>query len=333
MSNILLAIESSCDDTSASVIADAKVLSNVVSTQEIHREYGGVIPEVASRNHEANIIPTVLAALAKANVDKKQLSGIAITTGPGLMGSLMVGLSYVKGLSLSLDIPIIQVNHMQAHVMAHFAEEPHPGFHFLCLTVSGGHTQIVKVTGPNKMELLGETLDDAAGEAFDKSGKLLGLGYPAGPMIDKLAKEGEPKFEFPIPKIPGLNFSYSGMKTAIRYFLREKIAENPAFIEENLNDICCSIQHSIVHLLMAKIKRAAREENIRTIAIAGGVSANSYLRAQLKETADKLGWEAHIPSFQYCTDNAAMIGISGYYKFMEKDFASLDIKPAARLKL
>jgi len=333
MPNILLAIESSCDDTSASIISDAKVLSNVVSTQEIHSKYGGVIPEVASRNHEANIVPTVIAALATAKIKKEQLTAIAITRGPGLMGSLMVGLCYVKGLAQSLQIPIIEVNHMQAHIMAHFAEEPHPPFPFLCLTVSGGHTQIVKVDAPNKMELLGETIDDAAGEAFDKSGKLLGLGYPAGPLIDKLAKDGEAIYPFPIPKIQGLNFSFSGMKTAIRYFLRDQIAKDPDFIQKNLNDICCSIQTAIVHILIAKIKRAAREYNINHIAIAGGVSANSYLRSELLKNAEKHRWRAYIPKFEYCTDNAAMIGISAYYKLLEGDFADLDIAPSPRLKI
>jgi len=333
MPQILLAIESSCDDTSAAIIKDAKVLSNVVSTQEIHREYGGVIPEVASRNHEANIVPTVIASLAKANVKKEELTAIAVTRGPGLMGSLLVGVSYVKGLALSLNIPIIEVNHMEAHIMAHFAEEPYPAFPFLCLTVSGGHTQIVKVDDHNSMTLLGETLDDAAGEAFDKSGKLLGLGYPAGPLIDKLAKKGNPIFEFPIPKIPGLNFSYSGLKTAIRYFLRDQISVDPDFIEKNKADICASIQHSIVHLLIAKIKRAARELDIRDIAIAGGVSANSHLRSQIEECAAKYNWNAYIPRFEYCTDNAAMIGISAYFKLEKQEFASMDMSPAARLKL
>lgn len=332
MPNILLAIESSCDDTSAAIISDAKVLSNVVATQEIHSKYGGVVPEAASRNHEINIVPVVKAAISQSGVSKSDINGIAITRGPGLLGSLIVGMSFVKGLALSLDIPIIEVNHMKAHILAHFAEEPYPNFPFLCLTVSGGHTQIVKVLNYDSMEILGETLDDAAGEAFDKSGKLLGLGYPAGPIIDKLAKSGEAKFTFPIPKIPGLNFSYSGLKTSIRYFLKEQLTENPNFIKENLHDICASIQKSIVHLLIAKIKRAARENEIQSVAISGGVSANSYLRSEFLKVAEKNRWKAFIPKFEYCTDNAAMIGIAGYFKFLDNSFASMSIAPSSRLK-
>ncbi len=333
MSNIILAIESSCDDTSVAIIKDANVISNVVATQKIHEEYGGVVPEVASRKHEENIVPTIYQALKQAEVKLADISAIGITRGPGLLGSLMVGLSFVKGLALSLEIPLIEVNHMKAHVLAHFAELPHPPFPFLCLTVSGGHTQIVKITDYDQMEVIGETRDDAAGEAFDKSGKLLGLGYPAGPIIDKLAQKGVPRFKFPIPKIPGLDFSFSGIKTAIRYFLRDEIKKNPNFLNENMEDICASIQTSIVNFLMAKLKRAAREHNISHVAIAGGVSANSHLRKELVNAADKLKWKAYIPSFQFCTDNAGMIGIAAHYKFLKKDFAKLDIAPSARLPI
>ncbi len=333
MAIIILAIESSCDDTSASVVKDGIVLSNITATQRIHEEYGGVVPEAASRRHEENIIVTIKKALQVADVDIKELSAVAVTKGPGLLGSLIVGTSFAKGLALSLNIPIIEVNHMTAHVMAHFAEEPKPSFPFLCLTVSGGHTQIVQIESHNAMRILGETLDDAAGEAFDKSGKLLGLGYPAGPLVDKHAKNGSPKFEFPIPKIPGLNFSFSGLKTAIRYFLRDGIKNDPAFISSQLEDICASIQRSIILHLMAKLKRASQKTGITQIAIAGGVSANSGLRAALKETSQKNNWNYYIPDFQYCTDNAAMIGISAHYKFLDGEFSDLYLTPQARMKI
>ena len=333
MSIIILAIESSCDDTSASIVKDGIVLSNITATQRIHEEYGGVVPEAASRRHEENIIVTVNKAVEVSKVSLKDLSAIAVTRGPGLLGSLIVGTSFAKGLSLSLDIPIIEVNHMSAHVLAHFAEDPKPEFPFLCLTVSGGHTQIVKVDAPDKMIILGQTRDDAAGEAFDKSGKLLGLGYPAGPMVDKLAKKGKPVFDFPVAKIPDLNFSFSGLKTAIRYFLRDQIKQNPSFIEENLNDICASIQSSILKHLMAKLKRASKETGITEIAIAGGVSANSGLRSQLIEISEKLGWNYFIPDFQYCTDNAGMIGIAAQFKFLRNNFSDLYLSPQARMKI
>lgn len=333
MSQIILGIESSCDDTSAAILRDGAILSNCVANQEAHKLYGGVVPEVASRAHQENIIPVVDLALKKANVKKEDLNAIAFTRGPGLIGSLIVGVSFAKSMALSLNIPLIEVNHMQAHVLAHFAEDPKPSFPFLCLTVSGGHTQIVLVKDHLEMEVLGQTLDDAAGEAFDKSGKLLGLGYPAGPQIDKLAKIGKPVFEFPNPQVKGLNFSFSGLKTAILYFLKAEVGKNPNFIEENLADICTSIQDRIVSILIGKLKRAAKETGIKEIAIAGGVSANSGLRASLIEMGEKLGWNTYIPKFEYCTDNAAMIAVTGYYKFLKQDFCNQEATPVARYKL
>lgn len=330
--NILLAIESSCDDSSASIIINGEVKSNVTATQEVHKEYGGVVPEVASRSHEVNIIPVVAKAISIAGIAKNDIQAVGVTRGPGLLGSLIVGLSFAKGFALANDIPLIEVNHMQAHILAHFAEKPFPEFPFLCLTVSGGHTQIVLVKDYHEMEVIGQTLDDAAGEAFDKSGKMMGLDYPAGPIIDKLAKEGKAIYEFGIPKIENLDFSFSGLKTSIRYFLRDRIKENPDFIEQEKENICCSIQTSIVNILMAKLKRAAKETGISEIAIAGGVSANSFLRTELERCGLKHGWTTYIPKFEYCTDNAAMIGISAYYKFLVKDFANQEITPAARLK-
>ncbi|GAB4253067.1 MAG: tRNA (adenosine(37)-N6)-threonylcarbamoyltransferase complex transferase subunit TsaD [Saprospiraceae bacterium] len=331
MNHVILGIESSCDDTAAAVLADGRVLSNVVASQEIHRLYGGVVPEVASRAHQENIVPVVDQALKQAGVTKEQLSAIAFTRGPGLIGSLIVGTCFSKALAMSLNIPLVEVHHMQAHVLAHFAEDPKPSFPFLCLTVSGGHTQIVLVRDYLDMEVLGHTLDDAAGEAFDKTGKLLGLDYPAGPLIDKLAKEGKPVFEFPEPKIPGLNYSFSGLKTAILYFLRDKVKEDPEFIKNNLADICASVQHRIVTILLSKLRRAARQTGIREIAIAGGVSANSGLRTALEIMGKKEGWNTYIPRFEFCTDNAAMIALAGYYKFLKGDFASQDVVPDARL--
>lgn len=330
MSIVLLAIESSCDDTAAAVVRDGHVLSNCVANQEVHRQYGGVVPEVASRAHQANIVPVVDLALRRSGISTKDINAVAFTRGPGLMGSLLVGSSFAKGLALALNVPLIEVNHMQAHVLAHFAEEPHPPFPFLCLTVSGGHTQIIRITDYHQQEILGETLDDAAGEAFDKSGKLLGLGYPAGPEIDRLARQGKPIFPFPEPSIEGLNFSYSGMKTSILYFLRTQQKENPQFIEENLNDLCASVQHSIVGILLKKLRKAARETGIKHIAIAGGVSANSALREGLQVLGQKEGWTTYIPRFEYCTDNAAMIGIAGYYQFLRGEFAEHDVAPYAR---
>jgi len=326
----LLAIESSCDDTSAAVVRDGAVLSNCIANQEAHRQYGGVVPEVASRAHQANIIPVVDLALKKAGVAKEEINAVAFTRGPGLMGSLLVGTSFAKAFALSRNLPLIEVNHLQAHVLAHFAEEPKPRFPFLCLTVSGGHTQIVLVRDFLDMEIIGETLDDAAGEAFDKAGKLLGLGYPAGPLVDKLAREGQPRFPFPEPAVPGLNFSFSGLKTSVLYFLKKEVAENPNFIEENLRDICASLQTAIVTILLKKLRKAARQTGIKEIAIAGGVSANSGLRQALEEMGEKEGWATYIPAFQYCTDNAGMIGVAGYYKYLAGEFCGQDAAPFAR---
>lgn len=330
MAATILAIESSCDDTSAAVICDGRVLSNCVSTQEMHRIYGGVVPEVASRAHQVNIIPVVEMALKNAGVNKQDISAVAFTRGPGLLGSLLVGTSFAKAFALSYDIPLIEVNHMQAHVMAHFAEAPFPDFPFLCLTVSGGHTQIIRIDDYLKMEILGETLDDAAGEAFDKAGKMLGLGYPAGAQIDKLAQTGTARFPFPEPAVPGLNFSFSGLKTAILYFLRDQMAQNSNFIEENLADISASIQQTIVTILLKKLRKASRQTGIRTVALAGGVSANSGLREALEKYGGKEGWKTFVPRFEYCTDNAAMIGITGYYKFLRSEFCDQDAAPYAR---
>jgi N6-L-threonylcarbamoyladenine synthase len=326
----ILAIESSCDDTSAAVIRDGRVLSNCIANQEAHRQYGGVVPEVASRAHQANIIPVVDLALKRAGVEKESVNAVAFTRGPGLMGSLLVGASFAKAFALSRNLPLIEVNHMQAHVLAHFAEDPKPPFPFICLTVSGGHTQIVLVRGYMDMEIIGETLDDAAGEAFDKAGKLLGLGYPAGPLIDKLAREGQPRFPFPEPAVTGLNFSFSGLKTSILYFLKKEMAENPGFIEENLRDICASVQDAIVTILIKKLRKAARQTGIRHLAIAGGVSANSGLRHTLEQTGLEEGWTTYVPAFQYCTDNAGMIGVTAYYKYLAGAFCGQDVAPFAR---
>jgi N6-L-threonylcarbamoyladenine synthase len=327
---IILAIESSCDDTSAAIICNGQVLSNCIATQEIHNLYGGVVPEVASRAHQSNIVPVVDAALKKANVQRTDIKAVAFTRGPGLIGSLLVGTSFAKGFALSMDIPLIEVNHMQAHVLAHFAETPYPKFPFLCMTVSGGHTQILLVTDYHEMQILGETLDDAAGEAFDKIGKIMGLGYPAGPVVDKLAKLGTPRFPFPEPNIKDLGFSFSGLKTSVLYFLKKEMKLNPAFIEENLNDLCASVQQIIVTILLKKLKKAAKMHHIKEIAIAGGVSANSGLRNGLLEMGEKEGWTVHIPRFEYCTDNAAMIGISGYYKYLNGEFCGQDVGVYAR---
>ena len=333
MSILILAIESSCDDTSAAVLKDGKILSNVVANQEVHRLYGGVVPEVASRAHQENIIPVVDQAIRQAGIDKSALSAIAFTRGPGLIGSLLVGVSFAKAMALSLNIPMIEVNHMQAHVLAHFAEAPMPNFPFLCLTVSGGHTQIVLVRDHLDMEVVGATIDDAAGEAFDKTGKLLGLDYPAGPQIDRMAKEGKPVFEFPEPKIADLDFSFSGLKTSILYFLKRNLKENPNFIKENLEDICASVQGRIVSILMKKLKKAAQQFAINEIAIAGGVSANSALRQALEQAGQIEGWNTYIPRFEYCTDNAAMIAVTAYYKYLKADFADHSIAPTARLAI
>ncbi len=329
----ILGIESSCDDTSAAVYKNDKILANVIATQEIHNEYGGVVPELASRAHQEQIIPVVDTALRKANVKKEEIDAIAFTRGPGLLGSLLVGLSFAKSMSMALNIPLIEVNHMQAHILAHFIDEPKPKFPFLCLTVSGGHSQIVLVKNYLEMEVIGTTKDDAAGEAFDKIAKMLGLGYPGGPYVDKLAQKGDPnKFKFPEPKMQGLNYSFSGLKTAVLYFLNREVEKDPKFIESNLNDICASVQNRIVSILLSKLKRASRELKIYEIAIAGGVSANSELRKQLQALALKLNWNTYIPKFEYCTDNAAMIAITGYYKYLNNEFVGLDVHPSARLK-
>ncbi len=331
MSHYILAIESSCDDTSAAIIKDDKVLVNGVYTQKIHENFGGVVPEWASRKHQSKIIPIVDYALKEAKIGKEDLSAVAFTRGPGLLGSLIVGVSFAKALALSLNIPLIEVHHMKAHVLAHFIDEPKPNFPFLCLTASGGHTQIIKVNNHLDLEVLGNTLDDAAGEAFDKAGKILGLSYPAGPQIDKLAKEGVAKYTFPEPKIRGLDFSFSGLKTAFRYFLRENVDNDPAFINKNLNDICASIQDQIVEILMNKLEKATNLTGIKEVALAGGVSANSGLRKELQERARKNQWVTHIPKFEYCTDNAAMIAITAYYKYKKGLFVSQEIGPDARL--
>ncbi len=333
----ILGIESSCDDTSAAVIHNGAVLSNVVASQKIHEEYGGVVPELASRAHQQNIVPVVHQALKKAGIQKEQLSAIAFTRGPGLMGSLLVGTSFAKSLAYGLYIPLIDVNHMQAHILAHFIEEDgfkKPPFPFLAMTISGGHTQIVRVDNYFDMTVIGETIDDAVGEAYDKSGKILGMGYPAGPEIDKRAQLGNPKaFKFTKPKVDGLNFSFSGLKTAILYFIQKETKANPNFIAEHLNDICASIQYTIIGILIDKLKKATKETGITHIAIGGGVSANSGIRKALKDGEQKFGWTTYIPKFEYTTDNAAMIAIVGYLKFLEGNFAEQDVMASARLKI
>ncbi|MFI2742323.1 tRNA (adenosine(37)-N6)-threonylcarbamoyltransferase complex transferase subunit TsaD [Zhouia sp. PK063] len=330
----ILGIESSCDDTSASVIHNGKILSNVVANQKIHEEYGGVVPELASRAHQQNIVPVVHQALAKANIDKKQLSAIAFTRGPGLMGSLLVGTSFAKSLAMGLNIPLIEVNHMQGHILAHFIDEKgfdKPEFPFIAMTISGGHTQIVIVKDYFDMEVIGETIDDAVGEAYDKSAKILGLPYPGGPLIDKYANEGNPKaFQFTKPKVDGLNFSFSGLKTAILYFIQKETAKNPNFIEENLKDICASIQFTIVTILMDKLKKAVKQTGIKQIAIGGGVSANSGIRTALKKAEKTMGWKTFIPKFEYTTDNAAMIAIVGYLKYQNQEFVDESVIAQAR---
>lgn len=332
----ILAIESSCDDTSAAVLENDKVLSNVVANQEVHKQYGGVVPELASRAHLQNIVPVVDNALKKVGIPKEKISAIAFTQGPGLMGSLLVGTSFAKSLAMGLGVPLIEVNHMQGHILAHFIDEgnPKPEFPFLAMTISGGHTQIVKVNNFFSMEILGETLDDAVGEAFDKTAKILGLPYPGGPLIDKYAKEGNPKaFSFSKPQTEGLNFSFSGLKTAVLYFIQKKTQENPSFIAENLADICASVQHTIVEILMTKLQKAIKQTGIKQIAIGGGVSANSGIRNALLTLGEKYGWKTYIPEFQYCTDNAAMVGIVGYYKFLENQFTDQQTTAKARLSL
>lgn len=327
---IILAIESSCDDTSAAVIKNGIVLSNCIAGQKVHEEYGGVVPEIASRAHQVNIVPVVDLALKRAGINAKDLSAIAFTRGPGLLGSLLVGVSFAKAMALSLNIPLIEVNHIQAHVLSHFIDTPKPALPFLCLTVSGGHTQILLVKDYLVMEELGTTIDDAAGEAFDKIGKIMGLGYPAGPNIDKLAHDGNAVFEFSEPQVEGFNFSFSGLKTNVLRFLQKENKANPNFIQENLADICASVQDRIVSILMNKLKKAAFEHNIREIAIAGGVSANSGLRTSLLAAGKKHGWKTYIPEFQYCTDNAAMIAMTAHFKYLKNDFCGQETTPKAR---
>lgn len=330
--SVILAIESSCDETSVAICNNGKITANVIANQTIHQNYGGVVPELASRVHQQNIVPVIQQALIDAKVSKKDINAVAFTRGPGLLGSLLVGVSFAKSFALALDLPLIAVNHMHAHILAHFIDDPKPSFPFLCLTVSGGHTQIVLVKDYFTMEIIGESLDDAAGEAFDKTAKILNLPYPGGPLIDKHAKDGNPlAFKFPEPQIKDLNYSFSGLKTAILYFIRAQEKENPDFIKENLNDICASVQHSIVQILLNKVKKAAKQYHIKEIAIAGGVSANTGLRKALADKAAELDWNVYIPAFEYCTDNAAMIAIAGHYKYINKEFAGQDTAPASRM--
>jgi len=339
MSVIILGIESSCDDTSAAVIKDGYLLSNVVSSQAVHEAYGGVVPELASRAHQQNIVPVVHEALKRAGVTKEELSAVAFTRGPGLMGSLLVGVSFAKGFARSLNIPLIDVNHLNGHVLAHFIkaegeENRQPNFPFLCLLVSGGNSQIILVKAYNDMEILGQTIDDAAGEAIDKCSKVMGLGYPGGPIIDKLARQGNPKaFTFSKPHIPGLDYSFSGLKTSFLYSLRDWLKEDPDFIEHHKVDLAASLEATVVDILMDKLRKAAKEYKINEIAVAGGVSANNGLRNAFREHAEKYGWNIFIPKFSYTTDNAAMIAITGYFKYLDKDFCSIDLPAYSRVTL
>ncbi|MDL2265728.1 tRNA (adenosine(37)-N6)-threonylcarbamoyltransferase complex transferase subunit TsaD [Parabacteroides sp. OttesenSCG-928-G07] len=337
MSVTILGIESSCDDTSAAVIRDEVLLSNVIASQAIHEAYGGVVPELASRAHQQNIIPVVAEAIKRAGIHKNELDAIAFTRGPGLLGSLLVGSSFTKGLALSLDVPMIEVNHLQAHVMAHFIKENpeeknQPAFPFLCLLVSGGNSQIIKVSAPDRMEVIGQTIDDAAGEAFDKCAKVMGLGYPGGPIVDKLADQGNPKaFVFSKPHIAGYDYSFSGLKTSFLYTLRDHLKDDPDFIEKNKADLCASLQTTIIDILMEKLRKAAKDMQIKEIALAGGVSANSGLRKAFSEHAERYGWNIFIPKFAFTTDNAAMVAISGYYKYQKKEFCPIDAIPFSRV--
>jgi N6-L-threonylcarbamoyladenine synthase len=339
MSITILGIESSCDDTSASILKDGVIYSNVIASQDVHMDYGGVVPELASRAHQQNIIPVVHQALVKAGVTADDIDAVAFTRGPGLLGSLMVGTSFAKGFALSKNIPLIEVNHLQAHILAHFIDDlknkyEHPAFPFLALLVSGGNSQIIVVKDHLEMEVIGETIDDAAGEAFDKCAKVMGMPYPGGPLIDRYAKMGDPlAFQFSKPKIEGLNYSFSGLKTSFLYFLRDRLKENPDFIEENRNDLCASLQHTIVEILMNKVKRAAKETGIREVAIAGGVSANSGLQNALREAAGKYKWKVYVPQLGYSLDNAAMVAITGYFKYLRKEFVEQDTAPFARMTI
>lgn len=339
MSVTILGIESSCDDTSASVIRDGVMLSNVIASQAVHEAYGGVVPELASRAHQQNIIPVVSEAIRKAGIDKSELSAVAFTRGPGLMGSLLVGTSFAKGLATSMDIPMIEINHLQAHVLAHFikeneADNHQPDFPFLCLLVSGGNSQIILVKSYKEMEVIGQTIDDAAGEAFDKCAKVMGLGYPGGPVVNRLANEGNPKaFSFSKPHISGYDYSFSGLKTSFLYTLRDKLKEDPDFIEKNKQDLCASLQFTVIEILMDKLRKAVKDLNIKEVAVAGGVSANSGLRDAFQDHANRYGWKIHIPKFAFTTDNAAMVAITGYYKYLDNDFCSVDAVPFSRVTI
>lgn len=330
----ILAIESSCDETSASIISDGKILNNIVATQSVHEKYGGVVPELASRAHQQHLVPVVHEALTTSGINKEELSAVAFTRGPGLMGALIVGVSFAKSFAYALGLPLIEVNHMQAHILAHFIEDPKPRFPFLCLTVSGGHTQLVLVKDYLDMIVIGETLDDAVGEAFDKTAKLLGLPYPGGPLIDRYAQAGNPRaFDFPVSDMPGLNFSFSGIKTAVLYFLRDQLKHDAQFIENNMADICASLQYTLIRMLMKKLKKAAIEHHVKELAIAGGVAANSGLRQAVEELASELGGRVYIPKFEYCTDNAAMIAMAAHFKYLKQEFCELDVSPLARMKI
>ena len=339
MNITILGIESSCDDTSAGIIQNGILLSNSISGQKIHEKYGGVVPELASRAHQQNIIPVVHDALNQAGIKKEELNAIAFTRGPGLLGSLLVGTSFAKGFSTALDIPMIEVNHLQAHVLAHFIREKdkpvrQPSFPFICLLVSGGNSQIILVKAWNNMEVIGQTIDDAAGEAFDKCAKVMGLGYPGGPVVDRLAKEGDPnRFKFNKPRIPNYDYSFSGLKTSFLYFLRDRLKENPSFIEENKNDLCAGLQRTIIDILMDKLLKACKDLHVNEVAIAGGVSANAGLRNALEEYADKFGWNIYIPPFAFTTDNAAMVAMTGYFKYRNKEFCSPDVAPFSRITI
>ena len=336
MSVIILGIESSCDDTSAAILRDTTMLSNIIANQSVHTEFGGVVPELASRAHQQNIIPVVEMAIKKAGFKKEDINAVAFTRGPGLLGSLLVGTSFAKTFTYAMNIPLIEVNHLEAHILAHFIQNKEnsnktPEFPFLCLTVSGGHTQIVQVNSPFDIKIIGQTIDDAAGEAFDKAAKIMNLPYPGGPLIDKLAKEGDAtKFTFNKPNVKDYDYSFSGLKTSILYFLRDQTKINPDFIEQNKVDLCASIQKTIIDILLKKLIKAVKDLNINQVAISGGVSANSGLRNALIEEGKKRNWNVFIPTFEFCTDNAAMIAVSGYYKYLNKDFAGLDIAPLAR---
>ena len=337
MADIILGIESSCDDTSAAVIRDGWLLSNVIASQDVHKAYGGVVPELASRAHELNIVPVVSEALSRAGVQPADLTAIAFTRGPGLLGSLLVGTSFAKALGLALDIPIIMVNHLQGHILADFIKEPgvevrQPAFPYLCLLVSGGNSQIVRVDGPLEYTILGQTIDDAVGEAFDKCSKMMGLGYPGGPVIDRLAKEGNPRrFKFAKPRIPGLDYSFSGIKTSLLYFVRDEMAKDPDFLQNNKEDICASFQNTLVDILLDKLVKAARQTGIKDITIGGGVSANSCLRGRIEAEGRKRGWRTFLPPFKFTTDNAAMIAIAGYFRYQAGESTPLDVAPVSRM--